>query len=218
MTVHSRPIVIKERSQSFPSALLTSYNQQLHTNPLRTKAITAGILNGLQEFLAQELSGTKSKRKGKAKEDDKLTLYDIIDERVVKMALYGFLISGPLNHGLFELSNKIFKNRTGSGAKLLQILVTLLIIIPIQNTVYLAAMSLIAGFRAPKQIFASIKKSLWPMMKVTWIIYPIIQTFAQKFLDPQLWVPFFNLVGFSLGLQASTKAKIRQQKILEDDQ
>ncbi|CAG8542630.1 24055_t:CDS:2 [Gigaspora rosea] len=179
MTVHSRPIVIKERSQSFPSALLTSYNQQLHTNPLRTKAITAGILNGLQEFLAQELRSLKWR---------------------------------------YMLSNKIFKNRTGSGAKLLQILVTLLIIIPIQNTVYLAAMSLIAGFRAPKQIFASIKKSLWPMMKVTWIIYPIIQTFAQKFLDPQLWVPFFNLVGFSLGLQASTKAKIRQQKILEDDQ
>ncbi|CAG8757282.1 37833_t:CDS:2, partial [Gigaspora margarita] len=166
------------RSQSFPSALLTFYNQQLYTNPLRTKAITSGILNGLQEFLAQEL--------------------------IVKMALYGFFISGPLNHGLFEISNKIFKNRTGSGAKLLQTLVTLLIIFPIQNTVYLAAMALIAGFRAPEQILASIKKSLWPMMKVTWIIFPIVQTFAQKFLEPQLW--------------ASTKAKIRQRKQLEDDQ
>ncbi|CAG8580187.1 16264_t:CDS:2 [Dentiscutata erythropus] len=218
MAVHSRPVSIKERTLSFPSILLALYNLQLYTHPLRTKAITAGILTGLQEFLAQELSGTKSKRKGKAKEDDKLTLYDVIDERVAKLALYGFFISGPLNHGLFEILNRIFKNRTGSGVKFLQILVTLLIILPIQNTVYLAAMAYITGMRAPEQILTSIKKSLLPIMKMTWIVFPIVQTFAQKFLDPPLWVPFFNLVGFSLGLYASTKAKIKQRKLSEDDQ
>ncbi|CAG8755001.1 2180_t:CDS:2, partial [Cetraspora pellucida] len=100
MASYSRPIIIKEKSRSFLSTLLAFYNEQLHTHPLRTKAITAGILTGLQEFLAQELR---------------------------------FFISGPLGHVLFEISNKIFKNRAGSGTKLLQILVTLLVIFPIQH-------------------------------------------------------------------------------------
>ncbi|CAG8640441.1 7367_t:CDS:2 [Cetraspora pellucida] len=133
------------------------------------------------------------------------------------MALYGFFISGPLGHVLFEISNKTFKNRAGSGTKLLQILVTLLVIFPIQHIVYLAAMAIIAGLRTPEQVLASIKKSLWPMVRTTWIVFPIVQTFAQKFLEPHLWVPFFNLVGFSLGLHATTKAKIRQRKLSEDD-
>ncbi|CAG8468078.1 30324_t:CDS:2 [Racocetra persica] len=180
---------VSKKARSFPSALLAFYNEQLYTHPLRTKAITAGILTGLQEFLAQEFKGCQNG-----------------------------IICGPLGHVLFEISNKIFKNRAGGGTKILQILVTLLIILPTQHIVYLAAMAIIAGLRTTEQIQASIKKSLWPMVRTTWIVFPIVQTFAQKFLEPQLWVPFFNLVGFSLGLHASTKAKIRQQrKLAEDD-
>jgi peroxisomal membrane protein 2 len=88
MTAQSRPVPIKEKSQSFPSYLLALYLQQLITNPLRTKAITSGILSGLQEFVAQELSGTNSRRKGKAKENGQNVL---IDEKILKMALYGML-------------------------------------------------------------------------------------------------------------------------------
>lgn len=86
MTAQSKPVPIKEKSQSFPSYLLALYLQQLHTNPLRTKAITSGVLSGLQEFVAQELSGTSRRRKGKAKEIDQSNL---IDEKILKMALYG---------------------------------------------------------------------------------------------------------------------------------
>lgn len=86
MTAQSKPVPIKEKSQFFPSYLLALYLQQLHTNPFRTKAITSGMLSGLQEFVAQELSGTSSRRKGKAKENDQSNL---IDEKVLKMALYG---------------------------------------------------------------------------------------------------------------------------------
>src|SRR3954451_15888733 len=82
----SRPVPIEQVYQSFPEQLLALYLRHLTTNPLRTKAITSGLLSGLQEIVAQELSGTSSRRKGKARESDKNNL---IDEKVAKMALYG---------------------------------------------------------------------------------------------------------------------------------
>ncbi|CAB5157286.1 hypothetical protein RhiirA5_360708 [Rhizophagus irregularis] len=213
MTAQSKPVPIKEKSQSFPSYLLALYLQQLHTNPLRTKAITSGMLSGLQEFVAQELSGTSRRRKGKAKEIDQSNL---IDEKILKMALYGFLVSGPLNHLLFEMLNKLFKNRTGDSSKLMQILTSQLIITPIQNTVYLIAMAVIGGINDPAQIRKTVRKSLWPIMKMSWIVSPMAMGFAQRFLPPQLWVPFFNLVGFVFGVIANTKAKKVQQRKLDN--
>ena len=86
MTVQSKPVSIEQTSKSFPGYLLALYLQQLTTNPLRTKAITSGVLSGLQEIVAQEFSGTSRRRKGKARENNQ---NDLIDEKVVKMALYG---------------------------------------------------------------------------------------------------------------------------------
>jgi len=220
MASQSKPVSIQQPSQSGPSALLTLYLQQLTMNPLRTKAITSGVLSGLQEYVAQELSGTSSRRKGKAKEGDQKQIYSgLVDEKVVKMALYGFLISGPLGHFLFEALNKYFKNRTGAGAKFMQILASNLIIAPIQNAVYLVAMAIIAGVKKPAQIAATVKGSFWPIMTMSWTVSPLAMMLAQKFLPPQLWVPFFNLVGFVFGVLANTKAKrIQQQKRRDGEQ
>lgn len=63
--------------------------------------------------------------------------------------------------------------------------------------VYLTAMAVMAGVRAPAQLKANIKNGLLPMQKVSWIISPLTMTFAQNFLPPTTWVPFFNLVAFS---------------------
>ncbi|RIA87263.1 hypothetical protein C1645_777687 [Glomus cerebriforme] len=215
MTVQSKHVPITQTSQSFPSYLLALYLQQLTTHPLRTKAITSGLLSGLQEFVAQELSGTTSRRKGKARENEQNVF---IDEKILKMALYGFLVSGPLNHLLFEMLNKLFKNRTGDSAKLMQILTSQLIITPIQNTVYLIAMAVIGGIRSPDQIRKTVTGSLWPIMRLSWIVSPMAMAFAQRFLPPQLWVPFFNLVGFVFGVMANTKAKKVQQRRSNKDQ
>lgn len=53
-------------------AWLVWYLTQLSTNPLRTKAITGGILSGCQEATAQKLSGVSPSRK-----------------RIFQMAAYG---------------------------------------------------------------------------------------------------------------------------------
>lgn len=85
----------------------------------------------------------------------------------------------------------------------------LLQISPIQNTVYLTSMAIIAGARTFHQVRATVRAGFMPVMKVSWITSPIALAFAQKFLPEQTWVPFFNLIGFIIGtyVNAHTKKK-----------
>jgi len=90
-----------------------------------------------------------------------------------------------------------------------QVLVSNLLVSPVQNTVYLACMAVIAGARTFHQVKATVKAGFMPVMKVSWCTSPLALLFAQKFLPPQAWVPFFNLVGFVIGtyINANTKKK-----------
>ncbi len=78
---------------------------------------------------------------------------------------------------------------------------------PIQNTVYLASMAIIAGARTFHQIRATVRAGFMPVMKVSWITSPIALAFAQKFLPEYMWVPFFNFVAFLIGTYINTHTK-----------
>lgn len=80
-------------------------------------------------------------------------------------------------------------------------------IAPIQNSVYLVAMALIAGARTYHQVRATVKVGFWKVMRVSWLTSPICLAFAQKFLPDQLWVPFFNVVSFIIGTYINTVTK-----------
>lgn len=80
---------------------------------------------------------------------------------------------------------------------------------PIQNSVYLASMAVIAGARTFHQVRATVRSGFMPVMKVSWVTSPIALAFAQKFLPEQTWVPFFNIIAFFIGtyINAHTKKK-----------
>ena len=78
---------------------------------------------------------------------------------------------------------------------------------PLQNTVYLTSMAIIAGARTFHQVRATVKAGFMPVMKVSWITSPITLAFAQKFLPEQTWVPFFNIIGFVIGTYINTHTK-----------
>lgn len=63
-------------------------------------------------------------------------------------------------------------------------------------------MAILAGVRSPTQLKANIKNGLLPMQKVSWVISPLSMTFAQNFLAPTTWVPFFNLIAFGKSIFA----------------
>jgi Mpv17 / PMP22 family len=188
-----------------------TYLKQLQTNPLRTKMLTSGSLAALQEVLASWLAHDRSKHG------------HYFSSRVPKMAAYGALISAPLGHLLINMLQKLFANRTSLKAKILQILLSNLIvsltlllkgfftdvyqIAPIQNTVYLASMAVIAGARTWHQVRATVRAGFMPVMKVSWITSPLALAFAQKFLPEQTWVPFFNIIAFVIGTYINTHTK-----------
>ncbi|KAF7117974.1 hypothetical protein CNMCM5793_007343 [Aspergillus hiratsukae] len=181
---------------------LALYLRQLQSNPLRTKMLTSGLLSGLQELLASWIANDVSKHG------------HYFSARVPKMTLYGMFISAPLGHLLVGILQKIFAGRTSLKAKILQILVSNLIISPIQNAVYLTSMAIIAGARTFHQVRATVKAGFMPVMKVSWITSPIALAFAQKFLPEQTWVPFFNIVGFFIGTYVNTHTKKKRLEAL----
>jgi hypothetical protein len=78
---------------------------------------------------------------------------------------------------------------------------------PIQNSIYLASMAVIAGARTWHQIRATVRAGFMPVMKISWISSPIALAFAQKFLPEQTWVPFFNIIAFVIGTYINTHTK-----------
>jgi hypothetical protein len=78
---------------------------------------------------------------------------------------------------------------------------------PIQNTVYLSAMGIIAGARTFHQVRATVRAGFWPVMRVSWLTSPLCLAFAQAFLPQEAWVPFFNFIAFVIGTYINSDVK-----------
>ena len=78
--------------------------------------LTAGVLAGLQELIASRLARDRNKHG------------NYFTSRVPKMAAYGALVSAPLGHFLIWLLQWTFSGRTSLRAKILQIVVSNLIV------------------------------------------------------------------------------------------
>jgi hypothetical protein len=198
------------------SRLMQAYVHQLKNHELRTKAITAGVLGFLQEILARHLAGAPSRRlHPSAGPLEHLFAASKINAKAFKMAIFGFLVSAPLGHAMVKTMQRIFAGRTGRSAKLGMLVASLLVIAPIQITVFLANSAVVEGARSKDAILRVVKRGFAPVLGVTWITTPTAVIFAQNFLPPEFEIPFFNLVQFCTGLffnTAALKAALAAQK------
>lgn len=78
--------------------------------------LTAGTLAGSQELIASFLAKDRNKHG------------NYFTSRVPKMAAYGALVSAPLGHFLIWLLQLTFRGRTSLKSKILQIVVSNLIV------------------------------------------------------------------------------------------
>jgi hypothetical protein len=104
------------KSAAGTKGYLAAYLKQLEDNPLRTKMLTAGSLAALQELIASWLAKDRNKHG------------NYFTSRVPKMAAYGALVSAPVGHFLIWCLQKAFAGRTSLRAKILQIIVSNLIV------------------------------------------------------------------------------------------
>lgn len=52
-----------------------------------------------------------------------------------------------------------------------------------------------------------------PMYRFSAVISPLLMIFAQSFIPPHLWVPFFNAVAFCLGTTLNVIAKKKAKAV-----
>ncbi|KAM0756622.1 hypothetical protein T439DRAFT_345300 [Meredithblackwellia eburnea MCA 4105] len=188
--------------------LLAAYLANLAARPILTKACTSGVLSFISEIAAGELSGT-SPAPLAAKERTGLPPVDLLRRyhKAVKMAAYGFVISAPLGHSLLNILQKAFEGKTSARAKVAMIVCSNVFISPLTQSIYIIAMALIGGANSSQQVWKILKSSFLPVMKTTWVISTLCMAIAQKFLAPELWVPFFNIVGATVGTYLNVQAK-----------
>ncbi|KIK70847.1 hypothetical protein GYMLUDRAFT_32916 [Collybiopsis luxurians FD-317 M1] len=201
-----------------PHPLLAKYLNNLATHPLRTKAITTAFLCFLQEVLGSNLAGLPAQKLPKNYPFYyKLLANYHIDSRALKMAIYGFLISAPLGHFLVGALQKAFAGKTGTRAKIAQILTSNLLVSPITASAYLASMAVISGAKSVNDIVKTVQAGFWSVIRVSWIVSPLSMTIAQNYIPLHLWVPFFNAIQFLLGTYFNFRVKkLRIQKEKEE--
>ncbi|KAF5385474.1 hypothetical protein D9757_005397 [Collybiopsis confluens] len=201
-----------------PHPFLARYLSSLATHPLRTKAITTALLCFLQEVLGSNLARLPAQRPPK----NSPFLYKVlasyhVDLRALKMAIYGFLVSAPLGHFLVGALQKAFAGKTGTRAKIAQILASNLLISPITASAYLASMAVISGAKSLNDVVKTIQAGFWSVIRISWVVSPLSMTIAQAYIPLHLWVPFFNAIQFLLGTYFNFRVKkLRMQKEKEE--
>ena len=122
-----------------PSGLWAAYVRSLQTSPLWTKALTSFVPKprpapSASPASSSSSSSSSSTASSSTSKSSSFTIKKGVDyERVVLMALYGLLISGPLGHFLYRFVDRVFSGRTGAAAAIGQLLAVNLFAIPIQN-------------------------------------------------------------------------------------
>ncbi|KIJ68593.1 hypothetical protein HYDPIDRAFT_173274 [Hydnomerulius pinastri MD-312] len=188
--------------------LLAKYLVQLATNPLRTKSFTSATFSFLQEVIGSNAAGLPPSPTSKdASALSKALARAHIDSKAIKMALYGFFVSAPLGHFLVGLLQKAFAGKVGLKYRIGQLLASNLLIAPIQTAAFLSSMAVINGAKSVEDVIRTVKGGFFSVIRVTWIVSPLSMTIAQQFIPIELWVPFFNMIQFTLGTIFNIKVK-----------
>ncbi|EKM61152.1 uncharacterized protein PHACADRAFT_247568 [Phanerochaete carnosa HHB-10118-sp] len=202
-------VVSKQRVNTLLRSLLQSYLRQLSAHPLRTKCITVGIFNFVQDILGNHIAGVPPRRVPKdAPLYEKLAARLKLDSRAFKMLIYGFFVSAPLSHYTTGMLQRMFAGRTNTFAgKAAQILASLLISSPLTAISYLSCTAVIQGARTKQEIIDFVKPRFAGIIKISLVSTPLGMIVAQNFLPPELWVPWFNSITFVIGTTLSVMIK-----------
>ncbi|KAG7881186.1 hypothetical protein KL938_003316 [Ogataea parapolymorpha] len=205
------------------------YLDTLENRPLATKALTAAILNGLNEQLATCFAGESRKSTIKIGSKE-VQLSHSITKRVPLMFLYGLLINGPFTHYAYKLLHLAYRPPLGPRKRLAQILTSMVTITPAISALMISYISLISNINianikdlssAKTELLdvlwktkVALQKSLVSVIRSSWVSSPIFMLVAQSFLKPNQWAVFFNFCYFVLGTYNNTiiKRRLKEQK------
>ncbi|XP_031097403.1 peroxisomal membrane protein PMP22 [Ipomoea triloba] len=170
---------------------LGKYLLQLYLHPLRTKAITAGVLVGCSDVVAQKISGVK-----------RLQL-----KRLLLLALYGFVYSGPFGHFLHKLMDSLFQGKQGSKTVAKKVLLEQLTASPWNNMLFMVYYGLVVEGRPWSLVKSKVLKDYPSVQLTAWKFWPIVGWINYQYLPLQLRVLFHNIVASCWAIFLNLKAR-----------
>ena len=72
--------------------------------------------------------------------------------------------------------------------------------------------AVVRGAKTLEEVKAAVKAAFLPVYKFGSVSSPLAMLFAQNFLPPELWVPWFNVVAFTLGTTFNVISKRKALK------
>ncbi|XP_074577322.1 peroxisomal membrane protein PMP22-like [Curcuma longa] len=174
------------------------YLRQLQLHPLRTKAITSGVLAGCSDTIAQKISGVK-----------KLQL-----RRLLLFMLYGFCYAGPFGHFLHKLMEKIFKGKKGNETVAKKVLLEQLTASPWNNMIFMMYYGLVVEGRSFNLVSKKIRNDYPSIQLTSWKFWPIVGWINYQYMPLQLRVLFHSFVASCwavfLNLRARSAATVKK--------
>ncbi|PIA45472.1 hypothetical protein AQUCO_01700775v1 [Aquilegia coerulea] len=168
-----------------------NYLHQLQVHPLRTKAITAGVLAGCSDATAQKLSGIK-----------KLQL-----RRLLLIMLYGFAYGGPFGHYLHKLMDYIFKGKQDKQTIAKKVLVEQLTSSPWNNLFFMMYYGLVIEGRGWGFVKNKVQKDFPSVQLAAWKFWPIVGWVNYQYMPLQFRVVFHSFVASCWGIFLNLKAR-----------
>ncbi|KAL9225171.1 hypothetical protein vseg_001122 [Gypsophila vaccaria] len=173
------------------SEVWQKYLLQLKIHPLRTKALTAGVLAGCSDFAAQKISGVK-----------KLQF-----KRLFLLMIYGFLYSGPLGHFFHKLMDKIFKGKQGNSTVAQKVILEQLTVSPWNNMLFMMYYGLIVEGRTWPMVKNKVKKDYPTIQSTSWKFWPIVNWVNYQYMPLQLRVLFHSSIASCWAIFLNLKAR-----------
>ncbi|KAF6156216.1 hypothetical protein GIB67_030219 [Kingdonia uniflora] len=176
----------------------TQYFTQLQNHPLRTKAITAGVLAGCSDTIAQKISGIK-----------KLQL-----RRLLLIMLYGFGYAGPFGHFLHKLINAIFKGKTDTPFIYMKVALEQLTSSPWNNLFFMMYYGLVVEGRPFGLVWNKVRKDYTRIQLTSWKFLPTMGMWNYQYVPLQFRILFQSFVASCWAIFLNIKAR---SAVIKDD-
>ncbi|CAN6486231.1 unnamed protein product [Victoria cruziana] len=167
------------------------YLIQLQAHPLRTKAVTAGVLAGFSDAVAQKISGIQ-----------KIQL-----RRLLLIMLYGFAYGGPFGHFLHKLIDAIFGRRKDNKTVLKKVILEQLTSSPWNNFVFMMYYGLVVEGRSWDLVKGKVRRDYPSVQLTAWRFWPVVGWVNYQYMPLQFRVLFHSFVASCWGIYLNLRAR-----------
>jgi len=170
------------------------YLRSLERKPLATKAITAGLLSGASDVVAQTLTASRP----------------LNWRRTLAIAAFGFLWAGPSNHYWQKFLEKLFKGRRDGATVVQKVILDQCTYGPVCNILLISYLSLIVEGRSAQHTQLRLKRDYPGIQWNGWKLWPLAAFVNYTYVPLKLRVLFVNVVAFCWSTFLITRSKVPQ--------